>query len=322
VRSSALVLLAIGIAAAGCGSSATKHHSASAEPAVPWTSAQPPQLAARAAVSRRCRAADLRLPDQGHFAPQLEGGIALVPLLNAGKHACRLTGRPRVRFVHAVPPRQVQKSIPSTATTFPEVPNPASSLLALRPGEVGAVTVSWDNWCDPQIKGKPRVPPKAIRVTLPDRGGSLETDYNAVPNCLDPSRPSTIGVSRFQPSPIAPGRRWTAASIRASIPDQPLRARRGGVLHFRVELKNVSQAPAGFSRCPSYIQQLAPAGRLEVYSLNCKAAHPIGPGKTVAFAMRLPVPRAAPLGHNGLFWLLDPFGQQGPEVNVRVNVRS
>jgi hypothetical protein len=28
-----------------------------------------------------------------------------------------------------------------------------------------------------------------------------------------------------------------------------------------------------------------------------------------------------PLGHNGLFWLLDPFGRQGPELNVRLNVR-
>jgi hypothetical protein len=322
VRASALVLLfATGIAAAGCGSSKARHQSAVAEAAVPWTSAQPPQLAARDAVSRRCRAADLRLPDQVKFAPQLDGGIALVALLNAGRYACRLTGRPSVRFVHAVPPRQVQKSVPPTATTFPEVPLPASSLLALRPGEVAALTVSWDNWCDPQIKGKPRVPPKAIRITLPGRGGSLETDYNAVADCIDPSRPSTIGVGAFQPSPIPPGRRWTDAFVRASIPDQPLRARRGGVLHFRVVLKNLSQTAAGFGRCPAYVQQLAPAGRLEVYSLNCKAAHPIAPGKTAAFAMRIAVPHDAPLGHNGLFWLLDPFGEQGPELNVRVNVR-
>jgi hypothetical protein len=37
--------------------------------------------------------------------------------------------------------------------------------------------------------------------------------------------------------------------------------------------------------------------------------------------MRIAVPHDAPLGHNGLFWLLDPFGEQGPELNVRVNVR-
>jgi hypothetical protein len=288
---------------------------------VPWTSARPPQLATRTAVSRRCLAADLRLPDQVHFAPQADGGIALVPLLNTSRHACRLTGRPQVSFVHAVPPTQVQKSIRPTETTFPEVANPRSNLLALRPGEVGAVTVSWDNWCDPQIPGKRRVPPRSIRITLPGRGGSLETDYNAVVQCLDPSRPSTIGVSAFQPTPIPPGRRWTDAFVGASIPDQPLRARRGGVLQFRVALKNLSQTPARFGRCPAYIEQLAPAGGPEVYSLNCQAAHPIAPGKTAVFAMRVPVPRNAPLGHNGLFWLLDPFGGQGPELNVRVNVR-
>jgi hypothetical protein len=323
VRASALVLLvAAGIAAAGCGSSKAKHQSASTEAAVPWTPAQPPQLAARAAVSRRCRASDLRLPDQVKFAPHLDGGIALVAILNAGREACRLTGRPGVRFVHAVPPRQVQKPFPPTATTFPEVALPASSLLALRPGETGAVTVYWDNWCDPQIKGKKRVPPKAIRITLPDGDGSLQTDYNAVPNCLDPGNPSTIGVGTFQPTPVPPASRWTSALVRASIPDRPLQVRRGGVLHFRVVLKNTSQTAAGFDRCPAYIQQLAPAGKLETYLLNCKSAHPIGPGKEAAFAMRLKVPRSAPLGHNGLFWLLDPFGgQQGPELTVRVDVR-
>ena len=116
------------------------------------------------------------------------------------------------------------------------------------------------------------MPPKSIRITLPGSGGSLETDYNAVVQCLDPSRPSTIGVSAIQPTPIAPGRRLDRRVRERLDPDQPLQARRGGILHFRVVLKNLSQTPARFGRCPAYVQQLAPAGRLEVYSLNCKAA--------------------------------------------------
>lgn len=273
-------------------------------------------------MSRRCRAVDLGLPDQVKFGPRLQGGITVVTLRNIGRHTCRLTGRPHVRFVHRVPPAQVQRAIPPTATSYPEVTYPASSLLALRPGEFGAFTVTWDNWCDPRIPGRKRVPPTAIRVTLPDGGGSLDADYNAVPPCLDPSQPSTIGVSVFQPTPVRAAHPWTNAFLRASIADQPLQARRGGVLHFRVVLENRSQTAASFGHCPAYVQQIAPAGRLEVYSLNCRAARPIPPGGSRAFAMRIAVPRTSPLGHNGLFWTLDPFGQGGPAVNVRVNVRS
>jgi hypothetical protein len=57
------------------------------------------------------------------------------------------------------------------------------------------------------------------------------------------------------------------------------------------------------------------------HELNCRATPTIAPGKSLAFAMRVPVPRNAPLGHNGLSWMLDPFGQQGPELNARVDVR-
>jgi hypothetical protein len=274
----------------------------------------------RPPAAARCRAAQLRLPGEVRFVPRLNGGIALVTLSNVGRHACRLAGRPRVHFVHKGGPAQVQSKIAPTPSTFPEVPYPPSSLLALPPGESGAVTVTWDNWCDLKVPGKPHVPPSAIRMVLPHGGGSLDTDYNAVPQCVDPTAPSTIGVSDFQPSLIPTGRPWTDAFLRASIPDQPLRVQRGRVLRFHVVLKNLSKTTARFGRCPAYAQQLVPAGRVKVYSLNCSAARPIRPGASLAFAMRLDVPRDAPPGHNGLFWMLDPFGQQGPELNVRVDV--
>lgn len=274
----------------------------------------------RPPAAARCRAAQLRLRKEVRFVPRLNGGIALITLRNAGRHACRLSGRPRVHFVHKGGPAQVQVTVAPTPSTFPEVPYPASSLLALRPGEDGAVTVTWDNWCDP-TRGKRRMPPSAIRVTLPDGGGSLKADYNAVPQCVDPTEPSTIGVSAFQPSLIPAGRPWTDAFLRATVTDQPLRVRRGGVLRFRVVLHNASKTTAGFAHCPAYAQQLVPAGGLEVHLLNCSAARPIAAGASLAFAMRVEVPRNAPLGRNGLFWMLDPFGQRGPELDVRVDVR-
>jgi hypothetical protein len=85
-------------------------------------------------------------------------------------------------------------------------------------------------------------------------------------------------------------------------------------------LKNGSKTTATFEHCPAYIAQLAPGGRVEAHLLNCGAAHPIAPGKSLAFAMRLRVPRDAPLGANGLFWELDPFGSRTPQLHVRVLV--
>jgi hypothetical protein len=36
--------------------------------------------------------------------------------------------------------------------------------------------------------------------------------------------------------------------------------------------------------------------------------------------MRLRVPANAPLGANGLFWELDPFGVRAPQLHVRVTI--
>ena len=104
------------------------------------------------------------------------------------------------------------------------------------------------------------------------------------------------------------------------MPGQPIHGRRGGTLRFRVVLTNDSATTVRFDRCPAYAQQLVPGGRVEAYTLNCRAAHPIAPGKSLAFAMRLRVPQNAPLGANGLFWELDPFGARAPQVHARVTI--
>ena len=306
--------------AAGCGSSSKKATTVTAGPAVPWTAKRPSLLAARAPVPTACRAADLRVAGQVKFVARLHGGIALVVLRNTGHRTCRLVGRPRVRFVKQRGPVQVQRPIPPVPSNFPEVTLPASSLVALRPGEKAALTVTWDNWCQEKIRGKPHLPPSALRVTLPGGRGHVDADYNAVAPCLDPSKPSVIGVSSFEPSLIEPGRPWATAALRASIPGQPLHARRGAILHYTVELRNLDRAPVRFDRCPAHIAQLAPSGRPDVRELNCAAAHPIPPHGSESFAMELRVPRNAPLGVNGLFWALDPLGARSPQLNARVLV--
>lgn len=310
-------------AAAGCNSgsgSGSDNEASASGSTVAWTSNKPPQVAERPPVSTPCRASDLRVAGQVRFVPRRQGGIALVVVRNSGSRTCRLSGRPVVTLAKQGGPVQVDHAIPTTPSNFPETTYPASSLLALRPGDVAALTISWDNWCDRVITGEPHVPPSAVRIALPHHRGSLSADYNAVPPCVDPNAPSTIGVSVFQPSLVRSGRPWTAAFLSATVPDQPVHAKRGGILNYRVVLKNRSKVTARFTRCPAYIQQLAPAGRVEVYELNCAAAHPIAPRKSLAFEIQLRVPQSAPTGANGLFWGLDPFGARAPQVHARVTI--
>jgi hypothetical protein len=245
------------------------------------------------------------------------GGIAVVALQNKGKQTCRLEGSPQVRLVKDGGPKQVNTPIQRPPLIFPDTAYPLSSLLAVKPGEYAGLTLTWFNWCDPQIPGKKRVPPSSVRITLPKGLGHVDADYNAVPPCQDPKRPSEIGVSPFETAKVKPMPPWTNAVVKASVPNQPVRAKRGAMLHFVVELKNTSRTTVTFDRCPAYVQQLVPQGQVEVHMLNCAAAKPIAPGASEAFAMNIRVPKDAPLGGNGLFWALDPFGAKTPQLNAR-----
>ena len=211
-------------------------------PVVPWTSSQPSELAERTPASTPCRSADLAVQGQVDFeAYGNGGGIAVIALRNKGKQACRLDGSPRVKLVKSGGPQQVNTPIQRPPLIFPDTAYPDSSLLAIRPGEVAGLTVTWENWCDPEIPGKKRLPPSALRITLANGTGHIDADYNAVPPCRDPKQPSTIGVSPFETAKVKAVAPWTAASVKASVPDQPVHAKRGELLHFVVVLQNTSR---------------------------------------------------------------------------------
>jgi hypothetical protein len=278
----------------------------------------------------RCHAAQLRVVGPGiAFRPAAAGAGATgtATLRNAGPAACRLDGRPTVRFVGApAAPAQVQVALPAEPPTFPAVVPPASLLRALRPGAAATVTIDWRNWCVPGAGAGARlVPPRAARLALPG-GGSLDVGYSAVTPCVDPGRPATVGVRPFQPAPPAEPGGWTNVRVQAAVrslsgePAAP-HARRGELLRFAIELRNPNQqATIGFARCPALAELLAPAGVTEVHQLNCAAARPIPPGAASLFEMRVRVPAGAPLGSNGLFWALDVTGSRPLEVVSRIIV--
>ena len=330
MRAVRVVVLGAAVALAACTGGGGGKPDGQAD-LVPWSSAKPIQLAAKPVeAAAPCRASSLRVVGAGLlFAPAVSGGTARLTLRNAGPHACRLTGRPGVRAVGAVPsPEQQQEPQPAEPATFPDVVPPATALLALPVNGTATLDVDWRNWCVPVAKGTSKpVPPRALLVTLPGGRGSIEVGYNAVPSCDSPHQPATIGVRPFQPSPLRAARPWTTSTVQATIQSArgakaALTGKRGQVVTYAVVLHNSSGAAVRFDRCPLVIEMLAPSGHPEVHQLNCRAASPIAPGGSRSFEMRINIPADAPSGANGLFWELDPLGARGPEAVSRVIVAA
>ena len=322
----ALIALLIAALLVGCTSSGAPAPGDTAR-LVPWDAAVPAQLQARSvAPATPCRAAQLRLVGSGFtFAPSLAGGMGSVAVRNAGPAPCRLTGRPGIRLVGAVPsPRQRATPLPAQAPEFPKLTPPDSTLLALPPGGVATLSVDWRNWCIPSSEGKQPEPPRAIRISLPGGRGSIDADYNAVPQCEASNRPSTLGVRPWQPAPLPTTPPWSSTVVTAKIEplhgSGPITGRRGATVRYAVRLQNPGTAPVTFERCPLVAEMLAPAGAPEGHQLNCAAAGVLAPKGAVRLEMRIRVPDTAPTGPNGLFWELDPTGAQGPEAVGRIVV--
>jgi hypothetical protein len=325
----AALLAVLGCAPAGCSS--PRHDPKKGVRLVAWDATVPQRLRPPTGQpAPPCQASRLRATGGGfRFEAAISGGTGRLMLRNAGPAACALVGRPEVRVVGAVPaPRQRQDQAPAQPPAFPTVAPPEESLRSLPPGGQAALDVDWRNWCVPTTTAsgapaRPR-PPTAIRVTLPGHGGSLDAGYNAVPPCDSPAAPTTVGVHPFQPAPLSGDAPWTSTVVRASI--QPLSGtgrlvgRRGDTVRFAVLVRNPSATAVDFVRCPLLVEMLAPAGRPEAHQLNCAAAGSLPPGGALRFEMRLQIPADAPAGDNGLFWELDPTGNQGPEATFRVTV--
>ena len=317
-----LALLGMG-AIAGCSSA---HATAQARPehVIAWDGTVPSQLVTRQdPPAAPCRASMLRVVGSGfQFVAGAVGGTGAVALRNIGPGPCRLTGRPTVRLVGAPrAPAQRQVDLPAEVPAFPEVLEPAATLQALPPGSTATLSIEWSNWCVPGAAGsaKPQVPPSAVRITLGRGLGSLDADYNAVPDCETPGQPSAIGVRPFAPSPLPTTQPWTTANVKATIQPQggrgaTLTGKRGQVARFVIRLHNESATPVRFDGCPLLAENLAPSGQIEIHQLNCRSASSISPGGSLFFEMLIHVPASAPPGKNGLFWELDPTGAQYPEA--------
>ena len=274
VRTSPLALLVPLVVAAGCSSSSSKHERAVVAPAVPWIAAKPAQVAEREPVARACRAADLEPPKQVKFVPRLRGGVALVPL-RQHERPCVPAHRPAARRLREGRRTRAGREARSRRRprTFPRRRTPpracsrcgrASRATSRSRGTTGATPSCRDSptcrraRCGSRCR---RAAGASTRTTTRCRRASTPTRRRR-----SASRSSSRTSSRT-------GRPWTNAFLRATVPGQPVHARRGAVLRFRVVLHNASRTTVRFDRCPAYAQQLVPRGSVEAYTLNCRAAH-------------------------------------------------
>jgi hypothetical protein len=126
---------------------------------------------------------------------QGESGIAHgdVAFTNVGEALCSLSGAPAaVSLVRADGTQLPVKLLPSTASA-------GSLVVVLRPGAEQAawLIVYGANWC----AAAPG--PLRIRITLGDARGTLDApfdgppDYDYVPRCDQPARPSTLQSDTF-----------------------------------------------------------------------------------------------------------------------------
>jgi hypothetical protein len=178
VRAAQLVSLACcaAIATGGCGSSAgsagaAQHHG---------------KTTTSAAGTVACSSAMLRLRGgrEGENSAGVHGDIEFT---NTGSHPCTLRGVPTVTVVTAAGTRLPVRLVRSPAPTVSQV------VLRPRKADAADLVVFWGNWCGAR-PGR-----LAVRVTLPGGGTVSGTfdgppDYDAVPDCLSASHPSTLAV--------------------------------------------------------------------------------------------------------------------------------
>jgi len=288
-----------------------------APPLVPWIAQRPVEATARPPLAPACRASQLRaeLFLQGATG-SLVGGVQLT---NAGPGACALLGRPRVSFAGGTD-RVVVQASPAQSTPDDALVDPPGSLRALAPGKAASVSLWWSNWCGSV--------PTALRLELPS-GTAVVLPLRRASRCDDPSAPSTIQVGPFQPALRHLGPSSRLPLVAAILGPRPValkpglrafHARSGTILRFVVALTNTSPRPLSFgSSCPVYEESLD-WPHSQVYVLNCRAAGPIPPHRSVRFAMRLRVPPPTRTGVSLLTWELAPTTYLPPSASAAVQV--
>jgi len=241
--------------------------------------------------------------------------VGWLTLTNVGQHPCVVNGSPRLiqlragdAILDAVTYKAGRDAGPGNSTGV-------AGPLLLRPGDQAGAFLLWTNWCPAMI---PAV--SGLLVTLPTGGSPIVADpaspgpgFFGTPRCDQPMIGSTFTAYAFVPvPPQEPAYQPEAASVVLSVPPS---VTAGDDLAFTVTLTNRGAAPAVFSPCPTYTEDLIIDGRAlkppesRQFLLNCAAVgSALAPGATVTLQMHYAIPTSIRPGPVELVWEMDPGG--------------
>ncbi|HEU4567568.1 MAG TPA: hypothetical protein VFR99_05985 [Marmoricola sp.] len=261
-----------------------------ADGVVPWTD-EPAQgaLLAQSTTAPQCRLAALTLPrgQQAWGGAWHDAVSGYFVIQNSGRTRCRLAAPSRV------------------VATTPEGPRVFSTgrvgdtTVTLDPGDGVQVQVSSPYDCGRRLlrstgfvlslpSGRLHVPRARMAVQC---GGEL-ADFSGRDTSTPPTTP--------------------AASLRARLTRVPGRVGPGGTLSYTVTLTNPTSRRIRLDQCPSYEEGIkGQPSSVRRYQLNCDDAPPIGPHRSVTFAMQLPLPDHVDDGPAVLNWHLQVPGAVG-----------
>ena len=156
--------------------------------------------------TRRCRASDLTLQGDVEFVPGGpggRGGVAVIAMRNTGKRRLPPVGTRAREARQEGRAASGQRADPRGPADLPghrlptlQPPRPEARRDRRADDHLGELVRSADR--GEAARAAERGPDHAAR-----RRRALDADYNAVPPCIDPSSPSTIGVSPFEPAKIS-----------------------------------------------------------------------------------------------------------------------
>jgi hypothetical protein len=320
---------------------------------IPWLNKEPKSVPFRPQILPICSPKNVQAKlylQRQKASGNLTGSIVLA---NTGHTRCAVAGQAKVSLVgSAARATHWRVELPKD----PSEPGPLFSpgriqpqtelgmTPAVRRGGHSSVYLWWENWCGPGsgtdgFAGKP-----ALKFEIPN-GSKLVLPVYRLPGCSNSRKPSLLRV--FGATPALPPMHWkTNLPLRAAIvgaqTTKRFRLQRGETFHYRVALTNTGTSPVRFGDCPSYGEDVSvpvkgdPKMMLPIivngYLLNCRPVKAIAPGKTVTFAIELPVPKNLgsvdapktskffPLDRGTLTWTLSTGSKRPPTATAPVRV--
>jgi hypothetical protein len=233
----------------------------------------------------------------------------------ADARSCSLGGPPAsIAIQQTDTGAEIHTAYSASRRSGPGAPDAASGRgLLVDEGNGATAAFIWTNWCGGHLD-RIRFLVKTARATSAPVGISNAVEAgSASARCDRPGLPSHVTGYAFRKAPSQPG--FVDVAI-----DVPPTAVVGMPLEYEITLTNNDVRPLSLEPCPPYTEELYQpkhAGSYrERWLLNCSELPArIWPGEHVDLAMRIDIPRDAPLGPQEIAWDF-PYGRAEAPIEV------